>query len=302
MKGRRATWARRIDEACNAETPPERLEELAREFVGYAGDGRFAPPIRYVEAGERVAVGSALASNPSAPPKLLAHLAGQFPSEFCANIVVPLLLLESPDFAGQVAARADARRLLRRPDLPGPLAGALAGYAPAPALREEAAMHVSVAGECSPESWMDDLVRFLRCRRSLMSPEGRKVLRRRIARGEVPAWMADEGDEPVDEEEDAPPARRTGLLTTGWQEEIGAALGEPLLELFARTRPDVTARMAVEFLRRDPSDWWRRLAVALNPDLPCEEPDALAALSEDGNRLVRAAARENQEGKGGLPS
>jgi len=212
-------------------------------------------------------------------------------------------LLESPDFAEQVARRADARRLLRRADLPAPLAGALAGYAPESALREEAALHVAAAGEAG-DDWRGELVCFLRRRRAAMSPEGRRVLRLRIARGEVPAWMADEGEVVEEQEPVATPAARrngAGPLTSDWQEEVGAALREPLLELFARTRPDITARMAVEFLRRDPNDWWRRLAAALNPGLRDDELDVLAALEGDGNRLVRAAARANRDGRGGLP-
>jgi hypothetical protein len=295
MKGRRATHGRRLAEAQGGDTPPERLEELAREFVGYAADGRYAPPIRFVDGAERRALGAALAANPNTPPALLAHLAASFPAEFCANPVAPLLVLEDLAFVDRLG-RANVPGLLRRADLPGPLAGAIAGNAREPALREEAALHVNVAGEASPETWSDELRDFLRRKVADMRPAGRRVLAERAARGEAPAWMMPEGDA---EEGRRRPANAAGPLRSDWQDEIAEARRDPLLFLFARTQPDITGQMAVEFLRADRDDWWRRLAAALNPAMK-DEPEILAALCDDGNRFVRAAARANRAGQPGM--
>lgn len=44
-------------------------------------------------------------------------------------------------------------------------------------------------------------------------------------------------------------------------------------------------------------DWWNRLGFALNQTFATEEPHRYAALAEDANRYVRAAAKARLRGE-----
>jgi hypothetical protein len=112
------------------------------------------------------------AALPDTPPDLLLWLGQRFPRELTRNPVLPLLTLERPAFYRELGGEG-VRRVLRSPELPASVAGALAGgaadgvrsavvtwhdgpgmephFAEDWSLREDARRHVSLAGEVAAD-------------------------------------------------------------------------------------------------------------------------------------------------------
>jgi hypothetical protein len=95
-------------EAADPDTPPERLELLARDVrllvLVAANPSTPAPTLDRLKASLDEATRAAVAANPNAALETLLDLASEFPAEFMRNPVLPLLLLERPDLPAQMAA------------------------------------------------------------------------------------------------------------------------------------------------------------------------------------------------------
>jgi hypothetical protein len=83
--------------AANPNTPPDVLEQLGSD--------------------RQAAVRRAVAQNPNAPPSLLLELAREFPHEFLANPIIPLLNLTQPEFIKKASPQAWLQ-LLRCEEVP----------------------------------------------------------------------------------------------------------------------------------------------------------------------------------------
>jgi len=283
----------RLGRARSPHTPPEDLQALFEDAEGrraLLSEGR--PGAR--EYAEQLA--EALAGNPNTPPKLLAPLATLYPDAFCQNPVAPLLVLEEPEFATWLRSE-QLPTLLRRADLPAPLVIALAGQAADAEVREEARLHVAFPHEEGGD-WRGEARDILRTRAALESSgdapaSNAPLLLRMAALGLAPEWLLPEPPDPARLDALRPPARqRPGLRRAVLAQALaerrkGGSRSSPVTRCFAlahRTRTAAEVRAAA-----DEPAWTARLGAALNPRLP-SLPEVRERLSEDGNRLVCAAA------------
>lgn len=284
----------RLGRARSPHTPPEDLWMLYEDVTARrAVLSEARPGVR--EYAEQLA--EALAGNPNTPPRLLAPLATLHPDAFCRNPVAPLLVLEEPEFATWLRSE-HLPGLLRRADLPAPLVIALAGQAADEPVREEARLHVAYPHD-EVADWREEARVALRARAARESSgEGgtlaptAPLLLRMVALGLAPAWLLPEPPDPARLDSLRPPAKqrpglRRAVLAQALAERRGPLRSSPVTRCFAlahRTRTATEVRAASE-----EASWTARLGAALNPRL-ASLPDIRERLSEDGNRIVRAAA------------
>jgi hypothetical protein len=150
------------DEASDIETPPERLHELAqmptlRQLVAM-NPAASADTLRdLVSLGDKQICAS-VAENPNAPFDLLRDLLDGYAERVLNNPALPFLLLENPALPAKLS-RTDLLQILRFERIPRVfLADAL--HRSSPDIREQALLHVIVAGEAGP-NWREDLIRLL---------------------------------------------------------------------------------------------------------------------------------------------
>ncbi|HEX9412638.1 MAG TPA: hypothetical protein VF916_03980, partial [Ktedonobacterales bacterium] len=143
-------------EAADLETPPQRLELLARErTVQRLVAANPATPPDTLKRLRRVAnraTRAAVASNPNSPIEVLLELVPEFPLEVLDNPVLPLLTLANPELPGQMARQMTPEAqcaLLRCEQVPRAILKPLA-TSPDESVRALAALHVSLAGEPGP--------------------------------------------------------------------------------------------------------------------------------------------------------
>jgi hypothetical protein len=132
-------------EAADPAAPPARLREIHREQGCFRGRDVSRSQQRVLDA---------LARNPNTPPEVLRELAGTFPDAFLRNPVLPLLLLEDPDFLAPVRP-GTLKRLLMRVDVPSLLLAALTHHASGD-IADAARRHVALAGEAG-DDWQAEV-------------------------------------------------------------------------------------------------------------------------------------------------
>jgi hypothetical protein len=281
----------RLALARDPSTPPSVLSALYRAWANTGGD-------------RPDDLGDALAENPNTPPDDLAFLATNRTAAFCRNPVAPLLLLEVPDFVRRLS-RFPVPALLRDEHAPVSLVSAISLQSESPEVREEAALHVGLAGEVPDGVWREEARAYLVGRvRDARDDRGGRDSKRELAQrliaallavGIAPAWLAEAVPAAVgvpdalrDPEKARPDVLRRAL----------APVAPPVCRCFAYAY-GVTARHSLEAAGRS-LVWLERLGVALNPATVTELPATLDQLAEDGSRLVRAAARARRRGEAGL--
>lgn len=142
-------------EAADPQTPPRRLEELATDArlaaAVAANPAAPAPVLETLSRSWNSAAWQAIVTNPNATPPLLLRLGPQYPAEFFANPILPLLLIEQPD----LLFRYDAAALDPLVRSPAAAAGFLAilTHHPDAALATEARLHVNLAGPLEGSDW-----------------------------------------------------------------------------------------------------------------------------------------------------
>ncbi len=148
-------------EAADPDTPPERLELLARErsVQRLVAANPAAPPdvLKRLRRVANRATRAAVANNPNSPIELLLELAPDFPLEVLDNPVLPLLTLANPELPGQMVRQMTPEALcalLRCEQVPRAILKPLT-TSPHESVRALAALHVALAGEPGPR----DLVR-----------------------------------------------------------------------------------------------------------------------------------------------
>ncbi|NTU83036.1 MAG: hypothetical protein HGA45_27320, partial [Chloroflexales bacterium] len=124
-----------------------------------------------------------LAADPNTTAEALVFLAGICPAEFCANPVLPLLLLENPALPASFEP-ASLGRLLSYEAVPADLLAAIAHLGP-PELADAARLHVGLSGEAGPgwEAALDTAVAGL-----VTAPDD-DLLALLLLLGLVPAWL-----------------------------------------------------------------------------------------------------------------
>ncbi|MBE3564608.1 MAG: hypothetical protein IMW90_02650 [Thermogemmatispora sp.] len=99
-----------IAEAQNLDTPPERLSELSHQpaLRPLVAANPATPPVVLEQLSRErdLTVRRAVARNPNTSLDLLLELAREFPHEFLANPILPLLNLTQPDFIKQASPQA----------------------------------------------------------------------------------------------------------------------------------------------------------------------------------------------------
>ncbi len=101
---------------------------------------------------------AAVAANPNTPRDVLLELAGEFPTQFLANPVLPLLLLEDPNLP-MTMDEPTLAKIIRYEQAPGAFIRA-AGARNGKELQAGRAMHVQVAGEAEP-GWEQEIAPFI---------------------------------------------------------------------------------------------------------------------------------------------
>src|SRR5581483_6466556 len=109
------------DEAIDSNTAPERLAYLgqyaALKPLIAANPGTPPDVLEVLGSNKRKGIRRAVALNPNTPLARLLQLAQEFPQEFLANPIVPLLNLSQPDFLKE-APQATLLHLLRCENVP----------------------------------------------------------------------------------------------------------------------------------------------------------------------------------------
>lgn len=272
--------------ALESDCPSEQLGEWGEAWLYERWEVRFAVAVGPPDE----LLGEALAAHPNTPPDVLVRLAAHHPEAFCRNPVAALLPLEDPAAFDEWELK-EAVGLLRRHDAPASLLGLFAARSPDAAVREEASLHVTHAGEVArTEGWLDDAGRTLiRVRAWALRGDNRAALNLLIREGHAPRWLLPEREitpprwlaEPkkVKLRRHGAEASAPGVLRCAW---LSGRKATPCWGW----RGDSAGE-----------DWWNRLGLALNPSFAAEEPVRYAALADDVNRYVRAAARARLRGE-----
>jgi len=125
-----------------------------------------------------------LAADPNTPADILFQLAGQFPEQFCANPVFPLLPLEHPDMATRMPTSA-LGGLLRYAGVPGDFLSYLAAYGSAE-VAEAARLHVNYVTGDAHERRQVLRAAIRRCQEALDAPD---LLHELLALDAIPGWL-----------------------------------------------------------------------------------------------------------------
>jgi hypothetical protein len=266
----------RCAEAANPTTPPERLASLLT--------------IRLRERFDEVGV--LLAANPNCPPEILMQLAPDYPEAFLTNPIVPLLPLERPDCVEMVFG-AGRLRLLMYANLPTPFVRTWQ-QTPNPLIAEAARWHIAVVGEAAPNGgeWHEEIYEVL-CDSSPFKPlypdPMISLLRYLLSLDLAPSFLtrwAERNVRPgqyvrIPTYASAYKAVQRAECIAAW-DKLECRVSRFCILATAPLSPAVLHTAA------DSRRFMERVAAALNPHLPSERR---AKLAEDGNRLVRAAAR-----------
>ena len=173
-------------EAADPHTAFERLVELSvlpmLAPIVAANPATGASILRNLAAHDE-ATRAAVAANPNAPLDVLLRLAGEFPAAFCANPVLPLLLLEQPDLPARMDPDA-LRRLMCYAGVPRPILAWIVAHA-APAEAEAARLHVGLAGQAGAD-W-PELARAALWKAT--APSYSDLLLELLGLGAVPDWL-----------------------------------------------------------------------------------------------------------------
>ena len=278
-------------EAADPRTAPERLRELAQDPllapIVASNPAANAQLLRALAEGDGTQTRAAVTSHPNAPLDLLLQLAGEFPAAFCANPVLPLLLLEQPDLPARMGADA-LRSLLRYAGVPVGLLRWIAAHAPPPEA-EAARLHIALAGEAGAD-WTEHARAALW---KVPPPSYSDLLLELLTLGAVPAWLlemlAAVGDPEVREAVARSPHTPRALLRS--LRRAGAS-GD--LRAYAwpnqPSDPEILAWLAAGGV-------YARRVAARNPWTPAP---VLARLAADPDRSVRQGVARNSATDPGL--
>jgi hypothetical protein len=174
-------------EAADPQTAPERLRELAQlpllAPIVATNPAANAPLLRALADSNDATTRAAIAAHPNAPLDLLLHLGGEFPAAFCANPVLPLLLLEQPDLPARMEPDT-LRRLLCYAGVPRSILRWIAAHA-APPEPEAARLHILLAGEAGAGWLAQARAAFWKT----APPSYGDLLLELLGLGAVPAWL-----------------------------------------------------------------------------------------------------------------
>jgi hypothetical protein len=292
-------FAERLALARDPAAPGELLAALARDAArrrGEAFEDRWAFERQRESVAEEEQIRDAVTAHPNTPPVMLARFASLHPDAFCRNPAAPLLPLESPDFAVHISSTR-VGHLCRHPGVPAPVLAAIVANRPSTLAAEEARHHVNYAGEADPATWKAELLTVLHGPyQRPQEAHTRRMLRVLLDQGGAgPRWFAaglDLGDDARPAPRPYDPSEVNQYLVMLLPDEDDGDPSEDMATLtlcVALMHPD-----APDHLLARPKEWPRwhpRLGTALNPKTAAL-PGVLERLADDGNRYVRAAARE----------
>jgi hypothetical protein len=238
------------------------------------------------------------AADPNTSITALMYLAGIYPAEFCANPVLPLLLLEDPGLPAKFEP-SSLGRLLAYADVPRDLLQEFARFAaPEPALA--ARLHVGLAGEADTES--DAALHAAIEQITVIPDDDLLVLLSQLQL--VPNWLSHRivvhartslvAPAPLT----VPPALRhladphadpAGLLDAFWSEDSA-------VRATIAANPALSADQLLQLKHREDTndvDYAVYRALAMNPQAPDELLYALAADRTALNTIVRRALAHN---------
>jgi hypothetical protein len=274
-----------IAEAVNSATRPERLKELAKDprLTAAVAANPATPPdvLETVSASWDGEVWRALICNPNAMPDTLFHIAPTYPAEFFANPVVPLLLLEQPNFPLRYDRRILAP-LVRHAAAPVGFLSILTHHRDE-AIAADARLHVNLVGEAADAGWAREAEGAIW---QLRTEDTGRLLVPVLECGSLAPWLVPplllHGDKQIRQAV----ARSPGLPREAlrWFRRVGASS-----DLAGYGAPDPTiAPTLIERLVVGGS--WARALAARHP---ATTPTTLLRLASDPEAQVRAFAARN---------
>lgn len=263
------------------------LDAFMRAITGSGIDREGAKNAEEIEMRETV-IRRAVAAHPNAPRHILAEAITDHPDSFCRNPSAPLLVVEDPSVVGSLETK-DLRGVLSRADVPASLLHAL--YAVhrdgGSWLADEITMHVGIAGDAPDDGWQTEVWNWIRRAATILNTRQQDELRLLVAHGCAPEELLPPGTAPLSK-----PGAVDEIIR---QAHFGASVGTtPLFRLLVASNPELTGpdELLLMIAARCEPPWVARLGVALNPNLRRVSAERIRFWPlEDGNRLVRAAAR-----------
>ncbi|NJM05831.1 hypothetical protein HC891_05980, partial [Candidatus Gracilibacteria bacterium] len=239
-----------------------------------------------------------LASDPNTPIAALIYLAGIYPAEFCANPVLPLLLLEDPGLPAKFEP-ISLGRLLAYADIPRDLLHDFARFA-APDQALAARLHVGLAGEA--DVTRHDELHVAIEQISVIPDDDLLILLLQLQL--VPDWLAQRAERRSKSVITAPsplvtppalhhladPQADSGALLDAFGSE------DPAVRATIAANPALSAAQLLELKQREDNtdvDYSVYRALATNPNASDELLCALAADRTALNTIVRRALVHN---------
>jgi hypothetical protein len=221
--------------------------------------------VRHLNGVTDVHVLRRMAADPNTAPEALMFLAGICPAEFCANDVLPLLLLENPSLPSAFEP-ASLGRLLSYAGVPRDLLEAFAAHA-RPDLAQAAVLHIGMAGAADAD-WPSALEQAVSALPDLPDDD---LLIALLLLGLVPAWLHPR----LACSDDLRITTALAFVTgAGERDALNAALAEFRV---APAPPPAAYSRETLLQMADDDDPRIRAAAAAHPDTP---PEVLAQIND----------------------
>lgn len=252
---------------------PITLEEWLRKLSGSSelaemvasNAGIYAHLLRKIQIDETHHDAATLAGDPNTAPQILLRLAGLHPEAFSQNPILPLLLLENPNFLGEM--RIDMlMSLMRYEGLPAELLRWIVTHGK-PALAAEAGLHVVLAGEADQE-W-EALSSGALCKALTIGYT--ELLSEMIELEAVPVWLQ-------------------AALATHEDPAIQALIAGSAGQSFIKEQPSIIQSSSTPEQDACAEDFSVRAIAAAHPGLSYA---TLRTLADDPSPKVRAAVVQN---------
>jgi hypothetical protein len=266
--------------ATHPETKPERLLNLYRHRDNSA---------------ESMEVVRAIARHPNLPPTLLYELMRAMPgvaTDVIKNPALPLLLIEDPAFFSHAHPNT-LLDILKKADIPEYVVQVLT-HQRKKEVAQTAQLHIAVAGE-SGENWHQEMLTYLASlpthsfeRARILKEEPWEVRQELTHFTNLPVWFFSLWG--------GVPSKKRSIKTVfniqanALTNPIGLMQGDAYVHFVLLAHPEQPQKSSITACSLE---WELRLAAAIHHHA---EETTILELAQDGNRLVRAAARERLDG------
>ena len=218
----------------------------------------------------------ALVAHPSMALETLQKFVNWAPTGFCRNPIAPLLLIESPELL-KALHETSVLTILSCEDASAALVHTLVACYPLPGIAQVAALHIQLRGEILDSCWRDEIMSHLQSIAAVAIAANPEEVADLAALGYLSGPAV---DDIVD--------RRQRIVRHGASEARFS-------RLIVLMDPEVGRGDLLRALRS--VAWTDRLVSVLNPVTAILRPQIVESFCQDGNALVRAAARARRRGE-----